>query len=67
MDEEIEKELERIRNLSFDEMMAEGLIIPARNPDRIFTLPKGKIKKGKIKKGKPLSEILIAERRSARY
>jgi hypothetical protein len=62
MDEEMEKELERIRNLSFDEMVAEGLIIPARNPDRIFTLPRGK-----IKKGKPLSEILIAERRSARY
>ena len=33
MDEEIEKELERIRNLSFDEMVAEGLIIPAENPD----------------------------------
>jgi hypothetical protein len=62
MDEEIEKELERIRSLSFDEMLTEGLIIPARNPDRIFTLPKGK-----IKKSKPLSEILIAERRSARY
>ena len=62
MDEEIEKELERIRNLSFNEMVAKKLIIPARNPDRIFTLPRGK-----IKKGKPLSEILIAERRSARY
>jgi hypothetical protein len=62
MDEEIEKELERIRNLSFDEMLAEGFIISARNPNRIFTLPKGK-----IKKGKPLSEILIAERRSARF
>ena len=33
MDEEIEKELERIRSLSFDEMVAEGLIIPAENPD----------------------------------
>ena len=62
MDEEIEKELEQIRNLSFDEMVAEGLIIPARNPDRIFTLPEGK-----IKKGKPLSEILIAERRYSRF
>jgi hypothetical protein len=62
MDEEIEKELERIRSLSFDEMVAEGSIIPARNSDRIFTLPKGK-----IKKGKPLSEILIVETRSARY
>ena len=62
MDEEIEKELERIRSLSFDEMVADGSIIPARNPNRIFTLPKGK-----SKKGKPLSKILIAERRSARY
>ena len=62
MDEEIEKELERIRNLSFDGKLNLRAIIPARNPDRIFTLPKGK-----IKKGKPLSEILIAERRSARF
>ena len=62
MDEEIEKELERLKNLSFDGKLNLGLIIPAQNPDRIFTLPKGK-----IKKGKPLSEILIAERRSARY
>ena len=62
MDEEIEKELERLKNLSFDGKLDLGVIIPARNPDRIFTLPKGK-----IKKGKPLSEILIAERRSARF
>ena len=62
MDEEAEKEFERIRNLSYDEMVAEGLIIPARNPQRIFTLPKGK-----IIKGKQLSEILIEDRRSARY
>jgi hypothetical protein len=60
MDEE--KESERRNNLSYDEMIAEGLIIPARNPQRIFTLPKGK-----IIKGKQLSEILIEDRRSARY
>jgi len=60
MDEE--KESERRNNLSYDEMVAEGLIIPARNPQRIFTLPKGK-----VKKGKQLSEILIEDRRSARY
>ena len=60
MDEE--KESERRNNLSYDEMVAERLIIPARNPQRIFTLPKGK-----IKKGKQLSEILIEDRRSARY
>ena len=62
MDEEIEKELERLKNLSFDEKLNLGAIIPARNPDRIFTLPIGK-----IKKGKQLSEILISERRSARF
>ena len=60
MDEE--KESERRNNLSYDEMVAEGVIIPARNPQRIFTLPKGK-----IKKGKQLSEILIEDRRSERY
>ena len=60
MDEE--KESGRRNNLSYDEMVAERLIIPARNPQRIFTLPKGK-----IKKGKQLSEILIEDRRSARY
>ena len=62
MDEKIEKEVERLKNLSFDEMLAEGLIFPARNPKRIFTLPIGS-----IKKGKQLSEILISERRSARF
>jgi len=60
MDEE--KENEGRNNLSYDEMVAEGVIIPARNPQRIFTLPKGK-----IEKGKQLSEILIEDRRSARY
>jgi len=60
MDEE--KESERRNNLSYDEMVAEGVIIPARNPQRIFTLPKGK-----TEKGKQLSEILIEDRRSARY
>ena len=62
MDKDIEKELERLKNLSFDGELNLGAIIPARNPDRIFTLPKGK-----IKKGKQLSEILISERRSARF
>ena len=62
MDEKIEKEVERLKNLSFDEMLAEGLIFPARNPKCIFTLPIGS-----IKKGKQLSEILISERRSARF
>ena len=62
MDEEIEKELERLKNLSFDGKLNSGVIIPARNPKRIFTLPIGR-----IKEGKQLSEILISERRSARF
>ena len=62
MDEEIEKELERLKNLSFDGKLDSGVIIPARNPKRIFTLPIES-----IKKGKQLSEILISERRSARF
>ena len=60
MDEE--KEFEQMNNLSHDEMVAEGLIIPARNPQRVFTLPKGE-----IQKGQQLTEILIEDRRSARY
>ena len=60
MDEE--KESERRNKLSYDEMVAEGVIIPARNSQRIFTLPKGK-----IIEGKQLSEILIEDRRSERY
>ena len=60
MDEE--KEFEQMNNLSHDEMVAEGLIIPARNPQRVFTLPKGE-----IQKDKQLTEILIEDRRSARY
>ncbi len=62
MDEEIEKELEQLKNLRFDGKLDLGLIIPARNPKRIFTLPIGK-----IKKGKQLSEILISERRSPMF
>ena len=62
MNEKIEKELERLKNLSFDGKLDSGVIIPARNPKRIFTLPIGR-----IKEGKQLSEILISERRSARF
>ena len=59
MDEE--KDFEQMNNLSYDEMVAQGLIIPARNPQRVFTVPKGE-----ISEGKQLSEILIDERRSAK-
>lgn len=41
MDEE--KEFEQVNNLSYDEMVVEGLIIPGRNSQRAFTIPKGKI------------------------
>ena len=60
MDEE--KDFEQMNNLSYEEMVAQGLSIPARNPQRVFTVPKGV-----IQKGKQLSEILIEDRRSARY
>lgn len=46
----------------YEEMLEDGRIIPARNPNRIFKAPAGK-----ISKGKQLSEILIEERRTARY
>ena len=59
MDEE--KDFEQMNNLSYDEMVAQGLIIPARNPQRVFTVPNGQ-----ISEGKQLSEILIDERRSAK-
>lgn len=57
-----EKDFEQMNNLSYDAMVAQGLIIPGRNPQRDFTVPKGE-----IQKGKQLSEILIEDRRSARY
>ena len=46
----------------YEEYLENGRIIPARNPDRIFTMPKGK-----MTKGKQLSEILIEERRAAKF
>ena len=46
----------------YEEYLENGRIIPARNPNRVFTMPAGK-----IAKGKQLSEILIDERRSARF
>jgi len=60
MDEE--KESERRNNLSYDEMVAEGLIIPARNPQRIFKMPIFKLKGDKTS-----TELLMEDRRSARY
>lgn len=62
MDNEIEQELERIRNLSFDERVSEGYIIPAQNTSTRFPRPTFKLK-GK----KSSTELLIEERRSARF
>jgi hypothetical protein len=62
MNDETEKELEQINNLSLEEKITYSLIIPARNPQRVFTIPKGE-----ISEGKQLSEILIDERRSAKF
>ena len=46
----------------YEEYLENGRIIPARDPNRVFTMPAGK-----ITKGRQLSEILIDERRSARF
>lgn len=46
----------------YEEYLQSRRIIPARNPKHVFTVPKGK-----ITKGKQLSDILIEERRSARF
>ena len=46
----------------YEEYLELGRIIAARNPNRVFTMPAGK-----IAKGKQLSELLIEERRSARF
>jgi hypothetical protein len=62
MDDEKEKDLEQTNNLSLEEKFAHSFIIPARNPQRVFTMPKAK-----ISEGKQLSEILIEERRSAKF
>jgi hypothetical protein len=62
MDEEAEKEFERIRNLSYDEMVAEGLIIPARNPQRIFEMPIFKLEGNKTS-----TELLMEMRAEERY
>lgn len=46
----------------YEEYLAAGLIIPARNPDRVFKAPTGK-----VSKGKQLSELLIEDRRAAKF
>jgi len=46
----------------YEEYLESGRIIPVRNPNHVFKVPKGK-----ISKGKQLSEILIEERRAARF
>ena len=46
----------------YEEYLESGRITAARNPNRVFTMPKGK-----ISKGKQLSEIIIEERRTAKF
>ena len=60
MDEE--KEFERMNNLSYDEMVAQGLILPARNPQRIFKMPIFKLKGNKTS-----TELLMEMRTEERY
>ena len=62
MDEEIEKELERLKNLSFDEMLAEGLIIPAKKPVTRFKMPTFKLKSKKTS-----TDVLMEMRAEERY
>jgi prevent-host-death family protein len=51
-----------IKQSLYEEYLESGRIIAARNPHRVFTMPSGK-----IAKGKQLSELIIEERRSARF
>lgn len=57
-----EKEFERINNLSYDEMVAQGLIIPARNPQHTFKMPTFKLKGNKTS-----TELLMKMRTEERY
>ena len=60
MDEE--KEFERMNNLSYDEMVAQGLILPARNPQRILKMPIFKLQGNKTS-----TELLMEMRTEERY
>ena len=60
MDEE--KEFERMNNSSYDEMVAQGLILPARNPQRIFKMPIFKLQGNKTS-----TELLMEMRTEERY
>jgi hypothetical protein len=62
MDKDAEKEFERIRNLSFDEMVSEGIIILPQNPD--WRPMKNPIK---ISGGKTATEVLLEMRAEERY
>ena len=62
MDEEAEKEFERIRNLSFDEMVSEGFITLPQNPN--WRPMKNPIK---ISGGKTATEVLLEMRAGERY
>jgi hypothetical protein len=62
MDKKAEKEFERIRNLSFDEMVSEGFITLPQNPD--WQPIKNPIK---ISGGKTATDVLLEMRAEERY
>jgi hypothetical protein len=62
MDKEAEKEFERIRNLSFDEIVSEGVIILPQNSD--WRPMKNPIK---ISGGKTATDVLLEKRAEERY
>jgi hypothetical protein len=62
MNEEAEIEFERIRNLSFDEMVSEGFITLPQNPDW-----QPMMNPIKISGGKTATEVLLEIRAEERY
>jgi hypothetical protein len=62
MDEKAEKEFERMNDLSYDEMVAEGIIILPQNPD--WRPMKNPIK---ISGRKTATEVLLEMRAEERY
>lgn len=51
-----------IKKSLYEEFLESASIIPARNPHRVFTLPKGE-----VVKGAQLSELLIQDRLAEKF
>ena len=62
MDEDAEKEFERMQNLSSVEELAEELVISGENPVTVFKMPTFKLKGNKTS-----TEILMEIRAEERY